>query len=363
MVLSAATSLIATLLCGPFFIRKLCELKLGQPLRNFKGFLLAELHKQKKDTPTMGGILIILSVIVSMALYLNWDSLFSWLLLGALLVFGSIGMVDDWAKLKNKNWRGIPGRVRMSIQTLFAIVLMLVIFCPEWVGYRPPTIMSQGSSLDWFQWQGTMQMPFFVKPIFVASGLTWIVILLLQWITVVGAANAVNLTDGLDGLAAGCTVFAAAALALVAFVSNNEVLALDHSMPYIQSSGEIAVALAALIGACLGFLWFNSYPAQVFMGDTGSLAIGGLLGTSAVLMRREWFLAVIGGIFVLETLSVIVQVFSYKGSGKRIFRCTPIHHHFEYGGMPEAKVVVRFWLVAALFAVIGIASLFVRIKV
>lgn len=344
---AAATSFFLTIVLSPIFIRWLQAKKVGQSIQEFEGFLLAELHKKKKNTPTMGGLLIIVSVLLATIAWADWSTFFPWLLSASLLVFGSIGICDDWAKLQNRKWEGgISGKRRLLIQTLFAFVVIYVLSSPSTLtslGFQIP------GSPSWEDWLSRLYIPFKAEPLLIACGLSWIVIWGLQWLTMVGAANAVNLTDGLDGLAAGCTVVASLPFILLASMSHHTVL--------IPGSSEVAVCLAALCGACLGFLWFNSFPAQVFLGDTGSLAIGGMLGTAAVALHREWLLALVGAIFVVETISVMMQVVAFKLFGKRIFRCTPLHHHFEYGGVHEAKVVVRFWIVGLLLAVVGIVSM------
>jgi phospho-N-acetylmuramoyl-pentapeptide-transferase len=364
LIFAAGTSMLAVLLLGPMFIRKLIALKVGQPIRDDEGFLLGELHKKKKDTPTMGGALIIVAVLISSVLWADWSSIFVPLLLVPYVLFGVIGAFDDWAKLKNKSvshWsKGLSGKLRIILQTLIALLVIVLLSCPEilqLLGFSLPQLIANGASVEWPTWQGAINLPFVAKPIFIAAGASWLIIWGLQWLTMVGAANAVNLTDGLDGLAAGCSFLVSVAMGFAALLSNHQDLASAHSMIFIQSSGEIAVLLAALAGGCLGFLWFNSFPAQVFMGDTGSLAIGGMLGTAAVLLKREWFLALVGAIFVVETVSVMVQVVSFKHSGKRVFLCTPLHHHFEYAGLHEAKVVVRFWIVGLILVCIGFLSL------
>lgn len=360
---AAGTALLFVLLVGPWFIKKLSDMKVGQPIRDDEGFLLGTLHKSKKNTPTMGGALIVASVLISSLLWADWSSVFVPLSIGALLFFGCIGAFDDMAKLKSKSPKGLPGKLRLVLQTLFALFVIILLAYPsaiKWIGFSIPQVLSNGSSVDWHAWQSGIYFPFVSKPVFIAAGATMGIVFGLQWLTIVGTANAVNLTDGLDGLAAGCAFLASLAMSVAALFSNHQELASSHSLLNIQSSGELAILLAALGGACLGFLWFNAYPAQVFMGDTGSLAIGGMLGTVAVLLKREWLLALIGAIFVIETVSVIVQVASFKKSGKRIFLCTPLHHHFEYAGLHEAKVVTRFWAVGFILAVVGILSLHVQ---
>jgi phospho-N-acetylmuramoyl-pentapeptide-transferase len=360
LLFSAGTSMLLVLVVGPMFIRKLVEMKVGQPIRDNEGFLLGELHKKKKNTPTMGGVLIIIAVLISSILWADWSSVFVPILMATAVVFGLIGTCDDRAKLKSKSPKGLSGKLRLVIQTVWALMVIILLACPSLIhhlGFSIPQLLEDGAPVEWNTWQAGINLPFVVKPIFMAAGITWLVIWGLQWLTMVGAANAVNLTDGLDGLAAGCSLMVSAAMCSAALLSNHQELAASHSMTSIQSSGEIAVVMAALAGACLGFLWFNSFPAQVFMGDTGSLAIGGMLGTAAVLLKREWLLALVGAIFVVETLSVVVQVISFRHSGKRVFLCTPLHHHFEYAGLHEAKVVTRFWIVGLVLAALGFLSL------
>ena len=362
-LLAAGSAFICVFCVGPWFIAKLKKFKVGQPIRDDEGFLLGELHKKKKNTPTMGGALIVAAVVIATALFADWSSFFVPLLVAALVFFGAIGAVDDWEKLQSKSPKGLPGKVRLLFQTLWALFVMALLFFPEfigWFGYSVPNLIQDGHSVDWNGWQASLPLPFLSHPLFVASGALWLILWALQWLTIVGTANAVNLTDGLDGLAAGCTIPVALALSIAALFSGNDGLAASHGLVFVPTTGEIAVCLCALAGACLGFLWFNSFPAQVFMGDTGSLAIGGMLGTAAVLLKREWFLALVGALFVVETLSVMAQVVSFKHSGRRILRCAPLHHHFEYAGLHEAKVVARFWIIGLLLAIVGFLSLQVR---
>jgi phospho-N-acetylmuramoyl-pentapeptide-transferase len=359
IVLSAGTAMGLVLFLGPWVIARLSAMKFKQPIREDKGFLLGQLHQSKKETPTMGGILIIIAVALSSALFADWSSIFVLLLIGSLFFFGAIGAVDDWEKLKSRSPKGLPGKVRMALQTVWALFVICVLALPAtalWGGFSVPALLEGGRSVAWQTWQAGVYMPFVSGALFIASGGGWLVIWGIQWLTMVGGANAVNLTDGLDGLAAGCSMMVAASLCMAALFCGHEQLASEHGLIFVQTATEVAVCLAALAGACCGFLWFNAYPAQVFMGDTGSLAVGGMLGTAAVVLKREWFLALVGAIFVVETLSVIVQVTSYRRSGKRIFLCTPLHHHFEYLGIHEAKVVIRFWITGLLLAVVGFLS-------
>jgi len=363
ILLSAGTTFLICLILGPTFIRKLTELKIGQPIRDYDGFLLTKLHKKKKNTPTMGGGLIVFSILISMLLWSDWSSPFVFILCSTMIVFGALGAIDDWAKLKTKSSKGIPGKVRFLIQTLWALIVITLLFYPslfEATGFHLPFLLQKGRSVPWHQWMAETFFPFVSNPVCIAAGVSWAFVWFIQWFTIVGTANAANLTDGLDGLAAGICVLIAFPLILVAFVSNHQELSYQYAYTYIESSGEIAVILSSLIGACVGFLWFNSHPAEVFMGDTGALSIGGLLGTSAVLLKQEWLLALIAGVFVIETVSVMIQVFYFKRTGKRVFLCSPIHHHFEFKGLAETKVVIRFWIAGLVLSALGILSILVK---
>ena len=375
MILSAATSLVLTIWLGPRFIKKLYELKIGQPIRGMEECpLLAELHGKKKDTPTMGGILILFSMIASLVLWMDLRAAFTLLLLLTTLFLGFLGGLDDYLKLSKKNSKGLRARKKFTYQILFSALIALYLLCPiltqsiSWKKcFRPPIAKEQivieekktvTVTLNTQEYIERFYLPFLKDPVFIFDGWLRIVSFLLIIFVITGASNAVNLTDGLDGLAAGCLVMVSLVLALFAFLSNHIDLARYLNILYVEGSGEIAVYLFALAGAALGFLWYNGYPAQVFMGDTGSLALGGILGVASILLRREMVLALAGVIFVAEALSVILQVLSYRyRNKKRIFLCTPIHHHFEYKGWPETKVVIRFWIISLLFAIIAVASL------
>jgi len=371
MILAAATALLLTILLGPRFIKKLYELKIGQAIRSVQEVpLLAELHGKKKDTPTMGGILLLFSMGVSLFLWMDLHSAFTWILLLTTVVLGCLGAADDYFKLRYKNSKGLKPRKKMAIQVAFSALVALYLLVPGFTGamtgkrfFHPPMAKEQVmegkkihvTSLKTEQYIRQFYFPFFKDPLFHFPALFSFCLIVF---VVTGASNAVNLTDGLDGLAAGCLVMVSIVLALFAFLSNHIDLARYLNILYIEGSGEIAVYLFALAGAALGFLWYNGYPAQVFMGDTGSLALGGILGISSVLLRREVILAIAGAIFVAEALSVILQVLSYRfRNKKRIFLCAPLHHHFEYKGWPETKVVIRFWIISLLFAIISVASL------
>ncbi len=371
MILAAATALLFTIFLGPRFIKKLYELKIGQSIRSVQEVpLLAELHGKKKDTPTMGGILILFSMAVSLFLWMDLRNVFTWILLLTTLVLGSLGASDDYLKLLHKNSKGLKARRKMIIQVGFSALIALYLLVPPFTNaiagknfLHPPSAKEQvmegrrvhSTTLTTEEYVKQLYIPFFKDPVF---QFPTIIAFFFFIFVITGASNAVNLTDGLDGLAAGCLVMVSMVLALFAFLSNHIDLARYLNILYIEGSGEIAVYLFALSGAALGFLWYNGYPAQVFMGDTGSLALGGILGVSAVLLRREVILAIAGAIFVAEAMSVILQVLSYRyRNKKRIFLIAPLHHHFEYKGWPETKVVIRFWIISLLFAIISIASL------
>lgn len=372
MLLASITTLLITILIGPQVIRRLYELKTGQSIRVEDCPLLAELHKKKQDTPTMGGVLILFSMVVALLLWMDLTSIFTLILLVSTIFLGFVGGWDDYLKMKYKNSRGMRGKKKMILQIgLAAAIGAYLLWTPSLLEtgrwYHAPTakvqthsikegkVNAHSETLNTSQYMTRYYMPFKKGALFtLATGLA----LLFTIFVITGSSNAVNLTDGLDGLAAGTLVMTAGVFAVFAFLSNNLEMARYLNILYIEGSSEVAVFLCAMIGACLGFLWYNGYPAQVFMGDTGSIALGGLIGISSVLLRREFLLALCGGIFVLEALSVILQVGSYKlRNKKRVFLCAPLHHHFEYKGWPETKVVLRFWIISLILAMIAIISL------
>ena len=370
MMMAAVTALLVSIYLGPWFIRKLYELKIGQSIRTEDCPLLGQLHEKKKDTPTMGGILILVSMLTALVLWMDLQHIFTLILLLTTLVLGFLGGYDDYLKLKYHHPRGLSARKKFAVQILVGGVLALYFLVPgipaaihygSW--FSPPvvkeypsskTIVKEGpqppaQALDLRDYASRLYIPFFKEPLTLFSGVFMVLGALFTIFVVAGSSNAVNLTDGLDGLAAGCLLMVAMSLALIAFVSNHFDLARYLNILYIEGSGEIAIYLCALSGACLGFLWYNCHPAQVFMGDTGSLALGGVIGVSAILLKKEILLGIIGGIFVAEALSVILQVASYRyRNRKRIFLIAPLHHHFEYKGWPETKVVIRFWIIGFL---------------
>jgi phospho-N-acetylmuramoyl-pentapeptide-transferase len=341
-VAAAVTAFTISLLCGNFVIRKLISLKVGQPIRTAEEVhRLAELHGSKKGVPTMGGVLIIGAVVISSLLWARIDNRFIWLALFSMTVLGGLGFADDYLKVTKKKSAGINGRVKLAVQ-------LVVAACITAVFLTSPLLEVQARSL---------YVPFFKSPVITNMGLFTFIFFA---IVIAGASNAVNLTDGLDGLAIGCTITVAFAYALLTYAGGNFKIAEYLQVPFYPFTGELTVVCSALVGAGLGFLWFNCHPAKVFMGDTGSLAIGGLIGAVAICCKQELLLTVVGGMFVIEATSVIVQVLSFKLTGKRIFLMSPIHHHFELSGWKENTVIVRFWILSAIFALLGLATLKLR---
>lgn len=377
MMLAAVTSLLLSIFLGSFFIRKLYELKIGQPIRKEECPLLGQLHEKKQNTPTMGGILILFSMLISLFLWMDLTHVFTLILLLTTLFLGILGGRDDYLKLKYKNSKGLSARWKLLFQFILSMgIASYLLWTPFNQGmanetwFQPPVIKENirdggpadltapSSQITIKEYASRLYLPFFKEPVFVATGGTLLLMAFFYFFVITGASNAANLTDGLDGLAAGSFIMVASALGIIAFVSNHVGIAGYLNILYVEGSGEIAIYLCAMIGACLGFLWYNGHPAQVFMGDIGSLTLGGIIGVAAVLLKREFLLGIVGGIFVAEALSVILQVASYRlRNKKRIFLCAPLHHHFEYKGWPETKVVIRFWIIGLLLAIIGVASL------
>ncbi len=331
------TSLVICFLLGPRIIRWLrAKQGEGQPIRDDG----PETHMKKKGTPTMGGLMILIAVIVSTLFWVDISNIYSWVVLMVTASFGMIGFADDYKKLTRRSaYGGVPGKIRLLLQTFLAIAAVLVI-----VSYSNN---AQATALA---------VPFF-KDIMPQLGAFFIV---FAAFVIVGAANAVNLTDGLDGLATVPVMLVALCFGFITYLVGNAVFSSYLQIHHVPGSGELAVFCGALVGACLGFLWFNAPPAQVFMGDTGSLALGSAIGTIAVIIKHEIVLAIIGGLFVVETVSVIAQVASFKLTGKRIFKMAPLHHHFEKLGWSEPTVVIRFWIIASILALIGLSTLKLR---
>jgi phospho-N-acetylmuramoyl-pentapeptide-transferase len=336
MALAALTALLISLALGSRLIRKLRETQIGQQIRP-EGPLS---HRSKEGTPTMGGLLIIIAVVLPSLLWADLTNPFVWIVLISTLLYGVIGFTDDYLKISRKRSLGLTARQKIFMQVGAAFVLALAI---AWLVQEG--LYTTRFSIPFFK-RWTPDIGMFYMP--------W------AMLVIVGAANAVNLTDGLDGLAIGTSMIASATFAILAYVVGHAKVAGYLDVPNVRGTGELAIICGAMVGASLGFLWFNCNPAQVFMGDVGSMALGGTIGTVAVLIKQEILLVFVGGLFVIEALSVILQVGSYRLRGKRIFRMAPIHHHFELGGWPEQKVVIRFWIVAIIFALIGLSTLKLR---
>ena len=363
-VMAAMTALLIGLLAGPAVIRRLTALKIGQPIRS-NGM---ETHHVKSGTPTMGGVLILLSIAVSTLLWFDWANRFVWIVLIVTLGFGAIGWADDWRKVVNKDPEGMPSREKYMWQSIIGLLaaLYLVFSISESNNYKVLELFVSWvrSGLDVnLPAQAGLLLPFF-KEVSYPLGVLGFVI--MTYLVIVGASNAVNLTDGLDGLAIMPVVMVGSALGVFAYVTGNAFYAKYLFLPHIAGSGELLIFCAAMAGAGLAFLWFNTHPAQVFMGDVGALALGGALGTIAVIVRQEIVLAIMGGIFVVEALSVMAQVTWFKftkkryGQGRRLLKMAPLHHHFEKSGWKETQVVVRFWIVTMLLCLVGLSTLKLR---
>ncbi len=363
-VMAALTALMMGLFAGPAVIRYLTRLKIGQPVRGYG----MESHLSKSGTPTMGGVLILLCISVSTLLWFDLTNRFVWIVLLVTLGFGAIGWVDDWRKVVNKDPEGMRSREKYFWQSVIGLVaaLYLVFSISENSNVRVFELflkwVQSGFDLNLPPKAGLM-LPFF-KEITYPLGVLGFVI--LTYLVIVGSSNAVNLTDGLDGLAIMPVVMVGSALGVFAYVTGSSVYSKYLFFPYIPGSGELLIFCAAMAGAGLAFLWFNTHPAQVFMGDVGALALGGALGTIAVIVRQEIVLAIMGGIFVVEALSVMVQVVWFKytrhkyGEGRRILKMAPLHHHFEKTGWKETQVVVRFWIITMLLCLVGLSTLKLR---
>ncbi len=335
-VLATLTALTISFIVGPAVIRKLTALKIGQSVRSDG----PQTHLVKAGTPTMGGALILVSVTVTTLLWADLSNEYVWVALLTLIGFGVIGWVDDWRKVVEKNSRGLPSRWKYFWQSVIGLAVAVYL-------WQTATLPEQTALI----------IPFLKYATVTLSAVGFI---LLTYFVIVGSSNAVNLTDGLDGLAILPTVMVASALAIFAYVAGNAVFSKYLGVPFIPGAGELAVFCAAMAGAGLAFLWFNAYPAEVFMGDVGALALGAALGVVAVIVRQEIVLFIMCGVFVVETLSVMVQVASFKLTGKRVFRMAPIHHHYELKGWKENQVVVRFWIISMMLVLIGLSSLKLR---
>lgn len=334
-ILGVLTALVFLFIFGPAMIRWLSQYQIGQQIRE----LGPQSHQKKAGTPTMGGALILAAVAVSTLLWADLSNRYIWVVLIVTLLFGAIGWWDDYKKLVLKNSKGLSARAKYFWQSVVGLGAALFLY----FGAQTPA-------------ETQLIIPF-LKDAYVQLGLGFI---LLAYLVIVGSSNAVNLTDGLDGLAIMPTVLVAGALGIFAYVTGHVKFADYLGIPHVSGVGELGVLCGALVGAGLGFLWFNAYPAQVFMGDIGALALGAALGVIAVIVHQEIVLFIMGGVFVMETMSVVLQVASFKLTGKRIFRMAPLHHHFELKGWPEPRVIVRFWIITVLLVLIGLASLKIR---
>jgi phospho-N-acetylmuramoyl-pentapeptide-transferase len=348
---ASLTALFITLIIGPYVIRKLREFQIGQYIRE-EG---PQAHKKKAGTPTMGGVLICIAILVPTLLWADLSNKFVWIATFATLAYGGIGFADDYLKIVHRRNLGLTGRSKLLLQFLFAFLVGTVLVLLHANG----------------DYSTHLVVPFFKKftPDLLITGflhnnytyvLAFIPFLVFVAFVIVGSSNAVNLTDGLDGLAIGCTVIAAGALTVLTYVSGHAVFAEYLELPRIPQVAELTVFCGAMVGASIGFLWYNAHPAEIFMGDVGSLALGGAIGTVAVIIKQELLLPFIGGIFVIEALSVILQVGSYKLRQKRIFKMAPLHHHFELLGWSESKVIARFWIASLIFALFALTTLKLR---
>jgi phospho-N-acetylmuramoyl-pentapeptide-transferase len=363
-VMAAMTALLIGLAAGPYVIRRLRELKIGQPVRGYG----MESHLSKSGTPTMGGVLILISIAVSTLLWSDVSNRFVWIVLLVTMAFGAIGWADDWRKVVHKDPEGMPSREKYFWQSVVGLLaaLYLVFSISESSNVRVIELF--------FNWvrsgfdvnlppKAGLQLPFFKE---VSYPLGVLGFMAMTYLVIVGSSNAVNLTDGLDGLAIMPVVMVGSALGVFAYVTGSSVYSKYLFFPHIPGSGELLIFCAAMAGAGLAFLWFNTHPAQVFMGDVGALALGGALGTIAVIVRQEVVLAIMGGIFVVEALSVMLQVTYFKyskkkfGEGRRLFKMAPLHHHFEKTGWKETQVVVRFWIITMLLCLVGLSTLKLR---
>ena len=334
-ILGVLTALVISFVIGPWMIRKLNFHQMGQPIRNDG----PESHLEKAGTPTMGGTLLLVAIGLSTLLWSDLSNRYVWVVLAVMFAFGAVGFVDDYKKLIAKNPKGLASRYKYFWQSVIGLITAVYLY------------QTAATPVE-----TTLILPF-LKDVAFELGILYI---FLTYFVIVGSSNAVNLTDGLDGLAIMPTVMVAGALGIFAYLTGNVNFAHYLGIPHVPGSGELIVFSAAIAGAGLGFLWFNAYPAMVFMGDVGALALGAALGVLAVIVRQELVLFIMGGVFVMETVSVIMQVASFKLTSKRIFRMAPLHHHFELKGWPEPRVIVRFWIITVILVLIGLSSLKIR---
>ncbi len=334
---ATVTAFLISLLLGPILIKKLKALKVGEKINKNDSVRLDELHKHKQDTPTMGGILILAAIMFSTLLWADLLNKYIIIVLGSTLWLGLTGFVDDYLKQVKKKAKGLPAIAKFASQIILGLIIGTILLLDP----------QHSSRLD---------IPFLKNITFNLDGLFILFVILV----ISGTSNAVNLTDGLDGLAIGIVVMVAIAFSILSYVSGNFKFSEYLLIPYIKGSGELAVFCGSILGAGLGFLWFNCYPASIFMGDVGSLALGGALGTIALIIRKEMLLIIVGGVFVLEALSVIIQVGTFRLTKKRVFKIAPLHHHFQFSGWPESNVIERFWILAGLFALLTLVTLKIR---
>ena len=347
---ASLTALLISLLLGPWLIRRLQDFQIGQHIRE-EG---PKSHKAKAGTPTMGGVLIVISIILPTLLWTNLRNPFVWLIVASTLAYGAIGFTDDYLKVRHKRNLGLTGKQKITLQFLVAFLIGITLLY----------LADRG------MYSTAMNVPFFknIRPDLVIDSmlsspvffLAFLPFLVFVMFLIVGSSNAVNLTDGLDGLAIGCTLIASTALTALTYISGHKTLSQYLELQFIGGVSEVTIFCGSMVGASLGFLWYNAHPAEVFMGDVGSLALGGALGTVAVVIKQELLLPFVGGVFVIEALSVMLQVASFKLRGKRIFKMAPIHHHFELVGWKESKVIIRFWIAALIFALLSLSTLKLR---
>lgn len=332
-IYATITALAISLIAGPYLIKRLKVHQIGQAIRKDG----PATHLKKEGTPTMGGVLILISIIVPTLLWANLTDIYIWMTLLVTACFGLLGFVDDYLKVSRRNSKGIQARIKLMVQFIVAAICTFALM-------RMPSFPT------------TIVFPFFKNFSPDIGGFYFI----LGILVIVGTSNAVNLTDGLDGLAIGPTMISAATYTLFAYLAGHAIISHYLNIPYVRGVGELSIFCGSMVGASMGFLWFNTYPAQVFMGDTGSLSLGGALGTIALITKQELLLMIVGGVFVIETLSVIIQVASFKLTRKRVFKMAPIHHHYELKGWAEPKIIVRFWIISILLGLIAISTLKIR---
>ena len=348
---ASITALLISLFLGPWLITRLREFQIGQHIRE-EG---PKSHQKKAGTPTMGGVLIVVSILLPTLLWANLRNRYVWLAVLATIGFGVVGFADDYIKIVRKRSLGLTVREKLGFQTLIALSVSVFLLYLNYIHLYDTRL-----NVPFFK---TFAPTLLIDKLFntpYAWFFGYLPFLAFVWVVIVGSSDAVNLTDGLDGLAIGCTLIASAALTALTYVTGNAVLSDYLDISFIRQAGELTIFCGSMVGASLGFLWYNAHPAEVFMGDVGSLALGGAIGTVAVIIKQELLLIFIGGVFVAEALSVMIQVISFKTRGKRVFRMAPLHHHFELQGWSESKVIIRFWIVAFILALFALSTLKLR---